>query len=262
MQEEPSYYAIIPANVRYDKNLKPNEKLLYGEITALCDKNGYCWATNKYFADLYNVTKISISNWISNLEKSGYIMTKIVYKENHKEIDKRLITIIKDSVSIKEDTYIKNFKDPIKEIFNTPIKEKFKENNTSRNNTRLIIKEIDKEKIIKETNEEVNKETISPILLIDKFIELCPTLPKPLKTVKTRNKNLINLFHNKNLLNEDDEPLFETMDDWITYLKDYVSKSSFLMGNNKTGWKADIDFIIKPSNVVKIYEGKYFNNND
>ena len=132
-------------------------------------------------------------------------------------------------------------------------------NNTNYNNTDIInnintIKETDKEK--------TNEETISPILLIDKFIELCPLLPKPLKTVKVRNKNLINLFNNRNLLNEDNEPLFETIDDWVTYLKDYVSKSSFLMGNNKTGWKADIDFIIKPSNVVKIYEGKYFNKND
>lgn len=34
MTEHRSYYAIIPANVRYDKRLKPNTKLLYGEITA------------------------------------------------------------------------------------------------------------------------------------------------------------------------------------------------------------------------------------
>ena len=53
---KPSYYAIIPAEVRYS-NLKPNAKLLYGEITALSSKEGYCFATNNYFAKLYNVTK-------------------------------------------------------------------------------------------------------------------------------------------------------------------------------------------------------------
>ena len=28
--ENPSYFAIIPADVRYDKRLKANEKLMYG----------------------------------------------------------------------------------------------------------------------------------------------------------------------------------------------------------------------------------------
>ncbi len=78
MQERPNYYAIIPATVRYDKKLKANEKLLYGEITSLTNKTGECWATNKYFADLYEVSIRSISSWISNLEREGYIKTVVV----------------------------------------------------------------------------------------------------------------------------------------------------------------------------------------
>ena len=49
---QPTYYAIIPADVRYSKNIVPQAKLLYGEITALTNKKGWCWATNKYFFTL------------------------------------------------------------------------------------------------------------------------------------------------------------------------------------------------------------------
>ena len=71
--ESPSYYAIIPSDVRYDSNLSSSEKLLYAELTALCSKQGYCWASNNYFSGLYGVNKNTISSWVSSLVKSGYI---------------------------------------------------------------------------------------------------------------------------------------------------------------------------------------------
>lgn len=92
--ENPNYYSIIPANVRYDKELMANAKLLYGEITALCSDKGICWAGNEYFAELYSVSKETISRWISQLCKKGYINTKIFYKKDSKEIDKRIISIV------------------------------------------------------------------------------------------------------------------------------------------------------------------------
>lgn len=73
MKDKKSYYAIIPSDVRYNKNLTANAKLLYGEITALCNKEGYCWASNSYFAALYEVSNTSISKWISDLKANKHI---------------------------------------------------------------------------------------------------------------------------------------------------------------------------------------------
>lgn len=118
--ERPAYYAIIPASVRYDKRVTPNAKLLYGEITALCNERGYCWASNEYFANLYCVSKTSISSWIAQLAKSKYITIQMVYKEGSKEILHR---------------YIRLFEYPIQENLNTPIQENLKDNITVFNNT-------------------------------------------------------------------------------------------------------------------------------
>lgn len=127
--EQPSYYAIIPADVRYDNSLRPNEKMFYGEITTLTQKNGECWASNNYFANLYNVKPNAISNWVKHLKENGYINVKYEYKG--KEIEKRIITIVE------------RYSREMKEVFTRDEKgysQKGEENNTSySNNTRRNI---------------------------------------------------------------------------------------------------------------------------
>ena len=91
--DKPSYYAIIPAEVRYNEQLSANEKLMYGEITALTQSTGECWATNAYFGQIYNKDVRTIRRWVSHLSSLGYINIKLVYKPDSKEVDKRIITL-------------------------------------------------------------------------------------------------------------------------------------------------------------------------
>ena len=116
---KPNYYAILTSEVRYNENLTPNAKLLYAEITALINMNGECFASNKYFADLYGKSKTTISKWVSELVKEGYVEVKLTYKEGSKEINNRYIRILKGGM-------VKNL--------NTPILKKLKDNNTIVNN--------------------------------------------------------------------------------------------------------------------------------
>lgn len=124
-----SYYAIIPAEVRYDEELPPNAKLLYGEITSLCNEKGYCWATNQYFADLYKVSKITVSRWISTLYKKGYIAVETLYKEGTKEIIGRHLYIVNTPINKNVNRYIQNDLEGINENVNTPINKNVKDNN-------------------------------------------------------------------------------------------------------------------------------------
>jgi len=92
-EEQPSFYAVIPATVRYDKNVPAGAKLLYAEITSLCNKKGYCWAGNAYFADLYQTSERTVINWINTLKKYGYIIVSFVYVPGKKEIQSRIIKL-------------------------------------------------------------------------------------------------------------------------------------------------------------------------
>ena len=95
MNNQPNHYAIIPADVRYDNELKPNAKLLYGEITALTNREGFCWAENAYFASLYQVDDKTISRWISQLRDRGYIGVELLPMEGNRRkitIDKKITT--------------------------------------------------------------------------------------------------------------------------------------------------------------------------
>ena len=131
-----SYYAIIPANIRYDKDLTPNAKLLYGEITALCNQEGYCWANNRYFADLYEVSINSVSSWVKQLAKKGYITTKLIYAEDSKQVSQRRIYLAEATpIQNNLDTPPNKLVDPIQNNLDTPPQENLEDNNTSYNNT-------------------------------------------------------------------------------------------------------------------------------
>lgn len=140
--EKKSYYAIIPANVRYDKDLTANAKLLYGEITALSNEKGYCWATNKYFADLYGVYPTTISKWIKLLKDKNYISIEIIYKRDSLEIENRYIRI-NNPIAQKSNTPCSKKQEGISQKNNTPIAQKNKDNNTFINNTFNNNKDID-----------------------------------------------------------------------------------------------------------------------
>lgn len=122
-----NFYIVIPATVAYDMNLSANAKLMYGLISGLTNEKGYCWASNKYFAEKIGVSKTAVSLWIKNLKEAGYITVEFEYKGESKEVEMRKIWITKNELAsnnsnntptqaetkpVKEEKY----KDEIKDI--------------------------------------------------------------------------------------------------------------------------------------------------
>lgn len=86
-----NYYSVVPAEVKYNNELTERAKLIYGEISSLSNKMGYCFATNGYFAKLYKCTNRTIQNAISKLQEQGFI--KVVIDNNR--IDRLFNYIVK-----------------------------------------------------------------------------------------------------------------------------------------------------------------------
>lgn len=116
----------VPIEIIKIKNLTITQKVLLSQIASLDNEEG-CFATNSYFAELFNLSKTQISNIISDLKVKGWINITYKYKENTKCIEKRII-------KINSPPYPNIFKRGIKSNINTPIKTNFKDNNKYINN--------------------------------------------------------------------------------------------------------------------------------
>lgn len=152
MKQQPSFYSILPAYVRYSKDLTDFEKILYTEIMALTNILGYCYASNSYFATWYGKTTVTISKSINKLVTLGFL-TSVIDQENGNQ---RRLYPSDSSIKVNhtekqlESIAIRNYEivnvqrenDPIKENLNTPIKENFNHSTTSYINDLKEIKKL------------------------------------------------------------------------------------------------------------------------
>lgn len=91
---KPGYFAILPASVRYDNRLSASEKLMFSEITALAGRDGYAYAKNKYFAELYGVDERTIRRWIAKLADMKYVSVSMVKKANGSDDFRRIVPLL------------------------------------------------------------------------------------------------------------------------------------------------------------------------
>lgn len=121
---KPSFYSILPAKVRYDKELKDKAKLIYSEITSLSNSDGECYALNEYFCNLYDISEATITRIIRQLKKKKLIEIEYIYKEGSKEILKRVIkipqTFYDEGVSKMTPRGVKNDRDNNIKKYNIP----------------------------------------------------------------------------------------------------------------------------------------------
>ena len=84
----------IPERLYLTREFSPNEKFVLLEIYSLTkNKSRQCFASNQHFADFVGLRANTIQKMILKFETAGYLKREFTYKENSKEIDKRIIVL-------------------------------------------------------------------------------------------------------------------------------------------------------------------------
>ncbi len=94
--------------------------------------------------------------------------------------------------------------------------------------------------------EESNKTKISKAQeVVDRYNAICASLPKVVRLTDKRCR-AVRLIYDKGYTPEQLDEVFRK-----------AQSSSFCTGQNDRGWKADFDWLLNESNLVKVLEGKY-----
>ena len=124
----PGYTAVLPPRVRYDKALSATAKLLYAEISAMADVTGFCWASNRYLAALFGLSKRTVTDLITQLQRRGYVEADVLRDEKNAVQERRLY--ITDAGLMRLPPIAKNRYRGVAENCDTPIAENCAENDT------------------------------------------------------------------------------------------------------------------------------------
>jgi hypothetical protein len=119
-----NWAAVIPCRYLLATDISSTQKLLIGLISGLSNVKGYCFASNEYLGNCLNISKVSVSHAVSDLEKKGYF-GRVIYRNDKQQIEQRILVLILDK---KNDIPIVENIDTLYPKNDIPIVENLKDN--------------------------------------------------------------------------------------------------------------------------------------
>ena len=105
------------------KELSLPQKLIFAKICDLDNEKG-CYASNKYFAQLFKISTRQVSTHINNLVDKGFVTSKMVYKDDTNEIDYRVLNTTSRGIDVVQHNGYGRTIPISKDITNNNIKER------------------------------------------------------------------------------------------------------------------------------------------
>ena len=86
----------IPIEIFTNENLSDKEKNIYSLVLFFSKKDGYCTITNKFLANLLNLSDIRVSKLVSSLVKKKYVdVITNHYDTTRQMINSKIIPLVK-----------------------------------------------------------------------------------------------------------------------------------------------------------------------
>lgn len=212
----------IPIEVWERKDLSLNEKVLFAEVDSYTTKDKDCFMSDEYISKFLGINKTNANKTLSSLIKKGLVI-KTRFDGRKRYVKAALSQMTTLTCQQQQDSYIYNNDSSISNDNNIslPIQSTNKESNTD-----VLQKKNDYQALLNYYNE-----------------HLTGKLPRAQKLSKQRIQ-----FINARLREYDMETIYSVIDKCV--------QSSFLTGQ-KGDWHANFDWILLPTNFLKILEGNY-----
>lgn len=231
-QENTGYFYIIPAKIVEDPDIPPKGKWLFGLLASMADQTGSCYASNGWLAQKLNLKdKDYVSTLLSKLFKKDWLVT-----DTDKKTGKRFILL--------------NFSKPYSKNFKGGL-EKFQEG------TRKI--SSGSEPNLGTPSNNISNNTSKDIYLPENLLDLPEEKVKELPDVfRVYRYYLICFKRTQNQVKLTDTRKSKILARLKSYSLEEViqavkntSRSPWHLGQNNTGWKANLDFIIRSDEQIE-----------
>lgn len=87
-------WCLIPAFILSRTDLSLSEKVLYGRILGLSDKNGYCFSSNAWLGEQIGLAQGTVANMISRMAKRGLLRVEVIRGKNNEVVERRIYPLL------------------------------------------------------------------------------------------------------------------------------------------------------------------------
>ena len=124
MQETNLKGVWIPIEIFTNEDLSDKERNIYSLVLFFSKKDGYCTITNKFLANLLNLSDTRVSKLVSSLSNKKYVDVITNYHDTTRQmISRKIIPLVKfdDPISSKTTTSIVNNDNPTSQKDTSPV---------------------------------------------------------------------------------------------------------------------------------------------